>query len=230
MTKTPLHALLAKPARLAVKICGISEEAGLAAALAHGAGALGFVIGAASPRRVSLERASALRALLPDFVAAGAVVRDADDALMDEIIIRLRPDFLQAHGEETPARVKALAARLPVVKALAVGGQSTGEGLHNAAQAFPAAAAILFDAAQAGSGQAFRWSLLKTFPLPRRWILSGGLTADNLAAAVAATGTELVDVSSGVESAGQKDPARIGQFCAAAGRVLAPRAAPFGFC
>ena len=206
------------------KICGLKTPEAVAAALAGGARWLGFVFHRRSPRHVEPDLAAALVARLPAGVESVAVSVDAGD---DELarILAMRPAMLQLHGAETPARVAAVKARtgLPVVKAIAV---SDAESL-DAAKAYESVAdALLLDAkapksaAEAlpgGNGVAFDWRLLEGLSISRPWFLSGGLTSDNVAEAVARTRARRVDVSSGVEEQpGVKSPARIMAFLEAA--------------
>lgn len=203
-----------------IKICGLSEEATLRAAIDAGANMVGFVHFAQSPRHVTLERASILKVLLPAAVKSVIVTVDPDDTLMDAITSIVSPDFVQLHGHETPARVADIRRRLPkqkLIKALPV---ASGDDIAKA-HAFAAHVDMLmFDAKPpsssglpGGNGLSFDWALMKnrTFALP--WILSGGLSAENVREAIQQSGATAVDVSSGVESSpGVKDAALIQQF------------------
>ena len=204
---------------IGVKICGISGPAALEAATGCGADMVGFLHYPASPRHVEPHAAERLRALLPGEVQAVAVGVDMEDALLEEIHARVRPDFFQLHGTESPGRTAEIGRRfgVPVIKAIRVRG---ARDIARAEDYRGSADLLLFDgggeALPGGNGAAFDWSLLR-----RRqeggWILSGGLTAGNVADAVRQTGASMVDVSSGVESApGQKDPERIRRFLKAA--------------
>src|SRR5262249_53551764 len=131
---------------------------------------------------------------------------------------RVRLDFLQLHGAETPQRVAALKQRfnVPVMKAIGVANEND---FSAAAPYEPVAEWLMFDAKPkagalpGGSGGAFDWRLLSGRNFRRPWLLSGGLDAENVKEAVATTGAMAVDVSSGVESArGIKDPDRIAKF------------------
>lgn len=218
----PLREALARriPARgPAIKICGLSTGASLAAALDAGADLVGFVFFAKSPRNVSLETAAHLAVVTGVRAVKVALTVDADDAALDAIVSRMGPDMLQLHGKESPERVGAIKARfgLPVMKAIGV---SSADDLA-AVPAYGAVAdRILFDAKPpagadlpGGNGLAFDWDLLKDVRLDAPFMLSGGLDARNVVEAAARTGAGAVDVSSGVESApGQKDAARIAGF------------------
>jgi phosphoribosylanthranilate isomerase len=206
-----------------VKICGLTSEAALDAALEAGADMVGFVFFPNSPRHVSLERGAALAARARGRSAIVALVVDPEDAELDAIAAAMRPDVFQLHGRETPDRADAIRAHTgaSVMKALAV------EGRGDAQRAFAyreSADLILFDAKQppgsnlpGGNGLTFDWSLLDAVRGRVPFVLSGGLTPDNVANAIRATGAAAVDVSSGVESApGEKDVAKIRAFIRAA--------------
>lgn len=208
---------------VSVKICGLSDRAGLDAAVAAGARYVGFVFFAKSPRAVTVEQAATLAIEVPPGIAKVALVVDVDDATLDEIVARVPLDMLQLHGREIPERVAEIRARhgLPVMKAVGVASEADLPML----EAYAAVAdQILVDAKApkgaalpGGNGLAFDWRLIAGRRWPVPWMLAGGLTPDNLAEAVAKTGARQVDVSSGVESApGVKDETRIRAFLDAA--------------
>ena len=201
------------------KICGLSTPEAVSAAVEGGAGWLGFVFFPASPRAVTVEQARLLAEAARGRTGVVAVTVDADDALLTGIGLRLRPDWVQLHGAEAPARA-AEVRRLTgakVVKALPV---STAADVEAAAGWAGAADALMFDARPpaggalpGGVGARFDWSLLQGRAPQGLWFLAGGLDPASVAEAVRVTGAPAVDVSSGVESApGVKDPARIRAF------------------
>jgi phosphoribosylanthranilate isomerase len=204
-----------------VKICGVRTPAIVNTAAEAGADYIGLVLFANSPRYVEVEEARVLAAIGKGRVGAVAVLVDPDDALIDAVVERVRPDLLQLHGGETPDRVAAIRARagLPVMKAVAV--ESAADVTEAAAYA-ASADHILFDAKAGpaaalpgGNGVAFDWLALKGFAVP--FALSGGLTPANVGAAIKTTGAALVDVSSGVERApGEKDAELVRNFILAA--------------
>jgi phosphoribosylanthranilate isomerase len=206
-----------------VKICGLSTSETLAAALDAGADMVGFVHYARSPRHVPLEAAPALASRVAGRAPKTLLTADADDDLLSAAIEAFAPDILQLHGAETPARVAAIRNKFgrPVMKAIGLG---TAADLDKIGAYEAVADMLLFDAQPAdaaalpgGNGRAFDWSLLAGRSFAKPWLLGGGLTADNVAAAIAATGAPGVDVSSGVESArGVKDIGKIASFIAAA--------------
>lgn len=210
---------------LRAKICGINSRLALDAAVAGGAGFVGFVFYMKSPRAVTAGEAAALGATTPNGIKkVGLFVDDSDDRLA-EIINATKLDMLQLHGKETPERVDAIKQRfgLPVMKAVSI---AEAADLAVADGYLGHADWLLFDAKPppqmtgalpGGNALRFDWQLLagRSWPLP--WMLSGGLTAENLAEAVRISGARVVDVSSGVESRpGQKDPVKIAAFLAAA--------------
>jgi len=204
------------------KICGISTADGLDAAIAGGARFVGLVFFPRSPRHVAMAHAGALARRARGRAEIVAVTVDADDDQLAEIAEKVQPDWVQAHGAESPARTAQLRqfAGRGVIKALGV---ARRDDLAEAAAFEPAADMLLFDAKApqgglpGGNAVAFDWAILAGRRFGRPWMLSGGLTAANVAEAIGASGAALVDVSSGVERApGLKDPALIAQFLAAA--------------
>lgn len=203
-----------------VKICGLSTDETLDAALEAGADMIGLVFHPASPRCVGTGRAAALRDRVAGRAETVALTVDADDETLDDIVGTVRPDWLQLHGRETPERTAAIAKRYGrrVLKALPVSEASDVA----AADGFRAADMILFDAKPpagatrtGGHGVPFDWTILDGVDRP--FMLSGGLNPGNVAEAIAVAHPAAVDVSSGVETApGRKDPDLIRAFVAAA--------------
>lgn len=208
---------------VAVKICGLSDEAAVAAAVEGGAKFTGFVFFAKSPRNVSPARAGALARAVPKGITRVGLVVDAADAALAEIAAKAGLDMLQLHGRETPERVAEIRERfgLPVMKVVPVA------RLGDAEKARPFEGVcdrLMFDAMPpagadrpGGNARAFEWGLLRGFETRLPWLLAGGLTAENLAPAVAESGARAVDVSSGVEDRrGVKSPLKIKEFLKAA--------------
>ncbi len=204
-----------------VKICGLSTPESLEWAISAGADLVGFVHFARSPRHVSAETAAMLAQSVAGRAKTVVLTVDADDALLDNVVETIRPDYLQLHGREAPGRVAEVRQRwgLPVIKAIGIG---TAEDVRAACAYAGAADLLLYDAKPpkdasrpGGLGVAFDWSLLDGTPSP--FLLSGGLDPTNVGDAVRRVRPAGVDVSSGVESApGQKDEARIRAFVKAA--------------
>lgn len=208
---------------LLIKICGLSTRETLKVALEAGADMVGFVFFPPSPRHLSLEAARELGRQAKGRATKVALTVDADDATLENIVETLRPDLLQLHGKETTARVRDIKAKfaLPVMKVIAV---ATSADLAMLPGYTSVADRILFDARApkgatrpGGLGAAFDWNVLAKLELNLPYLVSGGLTFDNLAEAVRVTRAGGVDVSSGVESApGIKDPEMIRHFIRAA--------------
>ncbi|MEZ5772416.1 MAG: phosphoribosylanthranilate isomerase [Defluviimonas denitrificans] len=206
-----------------VKICGLREEAHVAAAVEAGARYVGFVFFAKSPRNVTVGTAARLAATVPPGVAKVALVVDATDAELDAMVAAVPLDMLQLHGNESPDRVAGIRARfgLPVMKAVGIAGP---EDVEKIALYGKVADQILVDAkapkgaaVPGGNGLSFDWRLIARKYWPCPWMLAGGLTPDNVAEAIRLTGARQVDVSSGVEIApGVKDAGLIRAFVAAA--------------
>lgn len=202
-----------------VKICGLSEPMTMKAAIDAGADMVGLVFFAKSPRNVNVEQAAALAKMAKGKAAVVALVVDADDKLLELITKRVRPDYFQAHGNETPNRVLEISklTGVKVIKAIAV---REALDVAKAESYLGKADLVLFDAKApdslkdalpGGNGISFNWALLKG--IKGRFMLSGGLNPENVAEAIAITGAPIVDVSSGVETApGIKDAALIRKF------------------
>jgi len=207
-----------------VKICGLNTLTVVDAAVAAGADMIGFMFYPRSRRAVSPELARALGEEVEGTTRV-AIVVDATDEEIDAITATGVIDMLQVHGGECPARVAELKARtgLPVMKALRV---SERADVREALAFDGVADWILFDAKApkdmkgalpGGNGLSFDWTLLEGLEVATPWMLSGGLTADNVADAIRLTGARAVDTSSGVEDKpGQKNPERIRAFLRAA--------------
>lgn len=211
-----------------VKICGLLTPETVKAAVEAGADYIGFNFYPRSPRYVTPQKAAELAALMPASVLKVALAVDADDATLDAIMAALDPDILQLHGDETSQRLVELKSRYGVtlMKAIPIAGPEDpikSEIYRDSADL------LLFDAKPpksmknalpGGNGLAFDWSLLAGQKPKIPWMLSGGLTVDNVREAIEATGAEAVDVSSGVEDApGRKNPELIRKFIQAAKAV-----------
>ncbi|MFN3605766.1 MAG: phosphoribosylanthranilate isomerase [Cypionkella sp.] len=212
-----------------VKICGLRSAADVLAAARAGAAYGGFVFFEKSPRHVSIAQARDLVRAAPSGIAKVALVVNAEDAFLDAMLAETPFDMLQLHGHEPPARVSEIRARygLPVMKA--VGIADAGD-LAAAFDYALVADQILIDAKPpkdadlpGGNGLAFDWRLVAQRRWLRPWMLAGGLTAGNVASAIALTNARQVDVSSGVESAvGVKDAGLMADFVRAASVATPP--------
>ena len=203
---------------LIIKICGIKTEAVLNAAIEAGADMVGFMHFPRSPRHLELDPIGELISLARGRVETCVVLVNPDNTLVAQVAA-LGPDWIQLHGPETPHRVEAIRdeAGIAILKACSI---ATAEDVAAVASFAECADRLLLDAKPpkdatrpGGMGQTFDWSLLKALDPELGFMLSGGLTPDNVAAAIAAVRPFGVDVSSGVETApGVKDPKLVRAF------------------
>lgn len=196
------------------KICGITRLEDALAAVAAGADAIGLVFYARSPRSVSIEQARSIVAGLPPFVTTVGLFVDMPQAEIEQVLAAVPLDLLQFHGDESAADCDAL--KRPYIKALRVRAEDDVTALVDA---YPDARAVLLDTfvdgVPGGTGQAFDWALVPA-RLGKPVILAGGLTPENVAAAIAQVQPYAVDVSGGVELAkGIKDAAKVKDFVCA---------------
>lgn len=197
--------------RTRIKICGLTREADVDAAVAAGADAIGLVLYERSPRAIPLERAVALARRLPPFVTPVALLVNAPPEAVAAAGEALPGALLQFHGDETPADCR-LAGR-PYLRAARM---APGFDLLDFTLQYPDAQGVLLDAhveGYGGGGKAFDWSLIPQ-GVSRPVVLSGGLHAENVIEGILRVRPWAVDVSSGVESAkGIKDAEAIRRFC-----------------
>ena len=193
-----------------IKFCGLTRPKDIATANAVKPDYIGFVFAAKSKRYVSPEQAKVLRAQLDTNIkAVGVFVNEAPETvaqLLNENII----DIAQLHGQEDAAylaRLRKLTAK-PLWQAFRV-----EDAASLAAAAKSPADMVLLDSGTGGTGTVFNWKLLQGFPRP--CILAGGLDTVNVAVAIARLHPAVVDVSSGIETNGKKDPAKMAAFAAA---------------
>lgn len=201
-----------------VKICGFTRPEDVRAALDAGVDALGLNL-ARGPRRIALDQAVSLAALVPPLVDTVALFVDATEDAILAAVVATRCAAVQLHGDEPPELAERLRRRLPVIKAFRI---ATAGDLDRV-RGYPADAYLLDAAvpgAHGGTGTAWDHSLLVGRDLGVPVILAGGLTPDNVAAAIVAIRPWAVDTASGVESAPAiKDAARMRAFVAAAKRA-----------
>lgn len=197
----------------AIKICGITREQDALAAARSGAQAIGLVFYAPSPRYVTPAHAVGIQRVLPPFVTSVGLFVNASAQDVAQTLATVRVDLLQFHGDESPGFCRQFG--VPYMKALRV---RPGLNLLQCAKDFHDAKALLLDAyvegLHGGSGATFDWALIPP-DLPLPVVLSGGLTPQNVGAAIRAVRPWAVDVSSGVEvdgSKGIKDAAQIAAF------------------
>jgi phosphoribosylanthranilate isomerase len=199
-----------------IKICGIKTKDAMEAAINYGAAFVGLNFFAPSPRSTTPDNAAQLAALVPPRIKTAAVTVDPDDALLNAILARFKPDFIQLHGKETPKRVAEIKERFGtgIIKALPI---SEGADFGAMKEYEPLVDRFLFDGKTppnatlpGGNALAFDWKLMHGQNIAKPWFLAGGLNVTNAKAAVELSGAKALDVSSGVETApGVKDPALI---------------------
>ena len=184
-----------------VKICGLSTEEAVARAVAEGADFIGFVF-AKSKRQVTLEKARDLAKAIPASVKTVGVFVSPSLEEVQTAIEAVPLDLIQIHGPFAEEDFSSLS--VPSIRAIQVHSDLTD--LQTKADY------LLFDAPLAGSGQTFDWQTLETRQLTKPFFIAGGLHAQNVAQAIAQFQPYAVDVSSGVETDGQKDVDKISQF------------------
>jgi len=194
-----------------IKICGITREQDLHAVASSGADALGLVFYEKSARHVSVRQAADLVRAVPPFVTVVGLFVNPTVEYMHEVLAKVALDVLQFHGEESPEFCRQFSK--PYLKAIRV---KQGVDLLQCASRYASAQGLLLDAyvegTQGGTGESFDWALIP-HDLPLPVILSGGLHAGNVAAAIRQVRPYAVDVSSGVEAAkGIKDAAKVAAF------------------
>lgn len=200
-----------------VKICGLTRPEDVELAVKHGAGFLGFIVECPSKRRLSVSEAAAIALPAKNIVPRVAVTVNPSDDLIERIIAEMQPDYIQLHGDETPARAADIAKRIPIIKAVGI---ASDDDMKSSETYAGITDFLLYDAkppkgeaVRGGHGVAIDWSIIKRAPTPKTFAVAGGLTPDNVARAITATRAPIVDVSSGVEaSPGVKDPSKINAF------------------
>jgi len=202
--------------RVRVKVCGLTRDEDVKAAVAAGADAVGFVF-TASPRRISAETAIRLSSYVPEGVLRVGLFLNQDRSEIDRVVNSVPLDVLQFHGNETEQECSVFG--LPWLKAVAM---ENAESARQAEREYPGAMGLLLDSHTAGkrggSGKVFDWSLFR--PLEKPVWLAGGLNAVNVGQAVRVVRPFAVDVSSGVEAApGIKDVSSIITFIKAVREV-----------
>lgn len=218
------------PPRTRIKICGLTREADVDAAVEAGADAVGFVLYAKSPRAVTAERAAELASRLPPFITPVLLFVNDDASKVIASLARVKGAIAQFHGEETPDHCEEASGpgRFRYIRAarIPLGAAGAGFDLVKYASDYSHAQAILLDAhveGYGGGGKAFDWSLLPP-AVDAHLVLSGGLTPANVSDGIRILRTRCktlsVDVSSGVEidgpgNKGLKDAEKIRQFVSA---------------
>jgi phosphoribosylanthranilate isomerase len=215
---------------IATKICGIRDPHHLEILAELGADYAGFIAFAKSPRHLEPAAYAALMTAMPAIRRKWAlksvlVTVDMDDAALESYLSLALPDYIQLHGSEPPERAANIKNRWKtgIIKAIRIKEQADiaqWSAYRNIADT------LIFDAAAqgplpGGMGESFPWNWLKPHSIPMPWLLAGGLNAANLAEAIAQSGAQGVDVSSGLESShGVKDAAKIRGFMQAVNALI----------
>ncbi|SNT20748.1 phosphoribosylanthranilate isomerase [Noviherbaspirillum humi] len=214
--------------RTRIKICGLSRPEDISAAVGAGADAIGLVFYPKSPRFIEPQAAARLLAALPPYLGVAGLFVNASEQEVLAISAKVPLTQLQFHGDETPQQCATIAqaAMRPFTRALRITADMSGADLLEYESAYrlssPLFSGLILDTfvdGYGGGGKVFDWSLIPKELAPRV-VLSGGLSVQNVAEAIASVRPYAVDVSSGVEaSRGIKDPARIRDFIAAVRRA-----------
>ncbi len=196
-----------------IKICGISDCDTAQAAVTAGADAVGLNFHAPSSRYVSTDQAASIVSSLPAFISSVAVVVNPEPGYVRNILSRVRPDYLQFHGDESAELCRSFGT--PYIRAIRMRAETRVPDME---KIYPDARALLLDTYDAdqfgGTGDVFNWTWVEsggTIPV----ILAGGLNAENVGQAISTITPWAVDVSSGVETGGMKDPEKMNRFCQA---------------
>ncbi len=206
-------------AKTRVKICGLSTPETITTAIESGADFIGLVFYEPSPRHVDIEVAKYLCTQIPDKVEIVGLFVNPNDQTLQEVLNEVPLTMMQLHGGERPSRVAEIkdTFMLPIIKALPI---ENINDLNKSKNYEGIADWFLFDAKPeelpGGNGVTFDWGVMANFESKTPWMLAGGLTPDNVAAAIKMTKAPAVDVSSGVETgAGVKDITKIQAFISA---------------
>jgi len=205
--------------RTRIKFCGITRLEDAAQAIELGVDAIGLILVPGSPRQLSLPEAAKLRRSLPAFVSAVVLLRNPAAAMVRQVVQELQPDLLQFHGEESAEFCDSFGLRY--LKAIAM--RDLRQPPAELVRPYAGAAGLLFDGHEAGAlggqGQRFDWGLIRGISM-QSLIVAGGLSADNVGAAIRIAQPFAVDVSSGIESTpGRKDSGKMRDFVSAVARA-----------
>jgi phosphoribosylanthranilate isomerase len=190
-----------------VKICGLTDKVTVKAAVKAGASHLGFIFYPPSPRSLTPKEAGYITSTTPNHIKRVAVIVDARDDLINDIIQNLSPHILQLHGSETMHRIQEIKEKfkLPIMKAIKVANYND---IKSSQRYSDSSDFLLFDAKPpiigknslpGGNGISFDWALLRSAKIKKPWFLSGGIHVGNVHQAIKITGSKSIDISSGVE-------------------------------
>ena len=206
---------------LDVKICGLTDKGTVKAAVKAGASHLGFIFYPPSPRSLTPKEAGYITSTISNHIKRVAVIVDARDDLINDIIQNLSPHILQLHGSETIHRIQEIKEKfkLPIMKAIKV---ANSDDIKSSQQYNDSSDFLLFDAKPpitcknslpGGNGISFDWTLLRSVKIEKPWFLSGGIHIGNVQEAIKTTGNRSIDISSGVENQfGVKSSKKIEMF------------------
>lgn len=202
-----------------VKICGLTRAEDVEACIGQSVDFLGFIVAAPSPRRLSVAQAKPLFDAAKGLAKRVAVTVNADDDLLENIALTLKPEYVQFHGDESVDRLADIAKKydFKIIKACPI---ASDADMKTAGEYSGIADIILFDAkppkgssVRGGHGLAIDWNIIRRAPTPKFYALAGGLNPDTVGEAIAMTNAPMVDVSSGVEiEPGVKDKRKIKAF------------------
>ena len=192
---------------LNVKICGLTNKETVKAAVKAGASHLGFIFYPPSPRSLTPKEAGYITSTTSNHIKRVAVIVDARDDLISDIIQNLSPHILQLHGSETIHRIQEIKEKfkLPIMKAIKVANYND---IKSSQQYNDSSDFLLFDAKPpmigkntlpGGNGISFDWALLRSAKIKKPWFLSGGIHVGNVQEAIKITRSKSIDISSGVE-------------------------------
>jgi len=204
---------------ISIKICGLTQEKDISAAVNLGIDFFGFVIVKGSSRYVSINRLKKLVKYIPSSMSTVALLVNPENDILEQLVNEVNVDYLQLHGQESPQRVLEISKKssIPIIKAIGIREKDDLKNIRNYEKIVDY---ILLDAKPeykkslpGGNGISFDWELLKGFNVKKPWFLAGGLNADNVSGAISITGANMVDVSSGVElEPGNKSIEKISSF------------------
>lgn len=190
--------------KCSVKICGITSERDLKAAQELGANFVGFVLEEKSKRFINLERLELLSRLVNKPLKSVALLVDPSNYFLERLLMIPKVDYIQLHGDESPARVQEIAkiTSVPLIKAIGVEKEND---LLNIRSYENLVDYILLDSKEkghlfGGRGIRFNWNIIRGFNFKKPWFLAGGLNANNVIDAMKSTGAKMLDVSTGVEN------------------------------
>ena len=200
-----------------IKVCGINDEISMNTALKFKVDYVGLVFYPSSPRNISINQSRQLLISRNKTTKIVALTVDPDDNLLFEIKNKVKPDFIQLHGNESPKRCEDIKKNLniPLIKGINV--QNKLNLIQLTTDFEDICDILLLDAPSenlpGGNGKKFDWNILKDYKSRNKWMLAGGLNIENIKKAIDITRAPAIDISSGLEiMKGVKDPKLIENF------------------